>query len=144
VLSGRPILLSAMLAVTLALFPACSKKESSQPQSSVTSSTADATVPWRLNLKISPDRPSMTKPVTFMLHIADNRGRPVNDARVSGGLTMKLMDMGVTQVSFVAKGNGDYEASMKSLDMSGPWGLAIEATQGSTNVKKNYDVTVFD
>jgi len=47
-----------------------------------------------MELKISPDHPSMTKPMTLQLHIADEHGQPVNDAQVSGSLTMKVMDMG--------------------------------------------------
>ena len=66
-----------------------------------------------MELKISPDHPSMTKPITFTIHLADERGQPVNDAQVSGALTMKVMDMGTTQLKFSPKGNGDYEASMK-------------------------------
>lgn len=86
----------------------------------------------------------MTKAITFSLHIVDEQGQPVSDAQVKGSLTMKLMDMGETKLAFTPKGNGDYEASAKSLDMSGPYSLAVDATEGSKHVKKNLDVTVFD
>ncbi|MGB8887231.1 MAG: FixH family protein [Candidatus Korobacteraceae bacterium] len=110
----------------------------------MSANSADSASPWRIELKISPDHPSMTKPMTFKLHIADERGQPVNDAQVSGALTMKVMDMGTTQVKFSSKGNGDYEASIKSMDMSGPWNLAVDIANGSVHAKKNFDVTVFD
>ena len=142
------ILLYAAMAATLGLTLGCGKKAAEQPearpQTAASSSPQDPASPWRMELKISPDHPSMTKPITFQLHIADQRGQPVNDAQVSGSLTMKLMDMGTTPLKFSPKGNGDYETSMKSVDMSGPWGLAVDAAQGSTHAKQNFDVTVFD
>jgi nitrogen fixation protein FixH len=57
---------------------------------------------------------------------------------------MKLMDMGTTQLKFAPKGNGDYEASMKSMDMSGPWNLAVDASQGPVRAKKSFEFTVYD
>ena len=57
---------------------------------------------------------------------------------------MKLMDMGTTQVKFVSKGNGDYEASMKDMDMSGAWKLAVDASQGPAHAKKSFEFTVYD
>ena len=86
----------------------------------------------------------MIKPVTFVLHISDEKGKPVSDAQVNGIITMKEMDMGKTEVKFAAKGNGDYEASVKSMDMSGGWNLAVEASVGGTQVKRNFDFKVFD
>ena len=86
----------------------------------------------------------MTKPITFHVHVADPQGQPVTDAQVTGELTMKLMDMGTTKVTFTPKNNGDYEAQVKSLDMSGPWILAIDAKRGSTEAKQTFDVNVFD
>ena len=50
--------------------------------------------PLQMTLKIAPDHPTMTKPMTSTLHITDDHGQPVNDATVNGALTMKLMDMG--------------------------------------------------
>jgi hypothetical protein len=136
--------LCAVVIATLVLTLGCGKKEAQPSQTSSTATSADNTGPLRLILKISPDHPSMTKPITFSLHITDEQGQPVSDAQVNGGLTMKLMDMGVTKLTFVPKGNGDYEASVKGLDMSGPWNLAVDATQGGKHVKKDLDVTVFD
>jgi nitrogen fixation protein FixH len=100
--------------------------------------------PLQMTLKISPDHPSMTKPMTFTLHITDDHAQPVNDATVNAALTMKVMDMGATKLTFSPKGNGDYEASVKGVDMSGPWNLAIDAAQGSAHAKKDFDVTVSD
>lgn len=126
----------------------CGKKANEQPeaqsQAAASSNPADSASPWRMQLKVVPDHPSMTKPITFQLHIADERGQPVNDAQVSGALTMKVMDMGTTTLKFSPKGSGNYEASMKSVDMSGPWALAVDAAQGSTHAKQSFDVTVFD
>ncbi|MDR3748596.1 MAG: FixH family protein [Acidobacteriota bacterium] len=96
-----------------------------------------------MDLKVSPDNPSMTKPITFTLHIAD-AGQPVSSAEVTGTLTMKSMDMGKAEVKFSPQGNGDYQASMKELDMSGPWTLTVDAAQGSAHATKNFDFTVGD
>ena len=97
-----------------------------------------------MDLKVSPDHPRMVKPMTFTLHIADEHAQPVTDAEVSGALTMKEMDMGTTQLRFVPKGNGDYEASMKDMNMSGPWILAVDASQGPVHAKKSFEFTVYD
>ncbi len=97
-----------------------------------------------MELKVSPEHPSMAGPLTFTLHITDEHAQPVNGAEVNGVLTMKLMDMGTTQVKFAPKGNGDYQASRKDMDMSGPWSLAVDAAQGSTHVKQSFEVIVND
>ena len=134
-----------MVAVSALAIAGCNRKTSEQPQSPRTAaSPADATSPWRMELKISPDHPSMTKPMSFSVHISDEHGQPVNDAHVTGALTMKLMDMGATKLTFTPKGSGDYQASVKGADMSGPWNLAVDATQGGTQVKKDFEVTVGD
>jgi nitrogen fixation protein FixH len=99
---------------------------------------------WQMDLKISPDHPRMVRPLTFMLHITDEQGKPVNDAAVSGAITMKEMDMGTTQLKFTPMGNGEYEASMKSMDMSGTWNLAVEAAGGTVHTKKSFEFTVSD
>jgi nitrogen fixation protein FixH len=100
--------------------------------------------PWHIELKISPEHPSMAKAITFTVHITDEHAQPVNAAEVNGAVTMKLMDMGTTQIRFASKGNGDYEASLKDMDMSGPWNLAVDASQGATHVKKSFEFTVYD
>jgi len=86
----------------------------------------------------------MVRPATFAVHITDSAGRPVENAQVTGSLNMTLMDMGTTTVKFVSKGNGDYEATMPSFDMSGPWELTIEALQGAVRARRVFPVTVFD
>ena len=98
----------------------------------------------RLTLVVSPDHPRMTKPITLTVHVASAQSQPVTDANVTGELTMKLMDMGTTKLTFAPKGNGDYEAQVKSVDMSGPWNLAVDAKQGSAEAKQTFDVNVFD
>jgi len=86
----------------------------------------------------------MVKPMTFTVHITDEHAQPVNDAQVNGALTMKSMDMGTTRIKFAPKGNGNYEASMKSMDMSGAWNLAVDASQGTVHAKKTFEFTVYD
>jgi YtkA-like protein len=98
----------------------------------------------RLTLVVSPEHPRMTKPITLHVRLADAKGRPVSDAHVDGELTMKVMDMGVTKLTFTPKGNGDYEASVKSIDMSGPWKVDVTAKQGSAEKKQAFDVNVLD
>ncbi len=137
----------AVMLIALGMVAGCSKKQSRpqvQAKPDVASNSADAGDTWHLELKISPDHPSMTKPMTLALRITDEHGQPVNDAKVNGSLNMKLMDMGVVAVKFDPKGNGTYEGSTKSMDMSGPYNLAVDATQGGTHVTKNFDVNVFD
>lgn len=134
----------AVLLVGLGFTLACNQKTSAPEQQQVLSPASSETGPWHLALKVSPEHPSMTKPLTFTLHITDEQGQPVNAAEVNGVLTMKSMDMGATQVKFTPKGNGDYEASLKDMDMSGSWNLAVDAAQGSTHLKQSFQVVVND
>jgi hypothetical protein len=132
--------------VILAFALGCSQKTSApekqrQPATSPASSEAG---PWHMELKISPDHPLMVRPLTFTLHITDEHAQPVTGAEVNGVLTMKDMDMGTTQLTFAPKGNGDYEAAMKSMDMSGAWNLAVDASQGPVHAKKSFEFTVYD
>jgi hypothetical protein len=139
--------LCAAIAAGLMLTLGCGKKASEQPMAqsqAAASSPVDSASPWRMELKVSPDHPSMTKPITFQFHLVDQNGQPINDAQVNGSLTMKVMDMGATALKFTTKGNGNYEASIKGIDMSGPWNLAIDVGSGTVHAKKNFDVTVYD
>ena len=131
---------------TLILVAGCTQKRSTpgeQRQAAISPAAVDAG-PWRLELKVSPEHPSMAKPMTFTLHISNDHARPVTSAEVNATLTMKTMDMGTTQLQFAAKGDGDYEATKKDMDMSGPWSLAVDAVQGSIHVKQNFEVMVND
>lgn len=128
----RQLLFVSGLVAIFILLPGC------------TSKTSRADGPLHLEMKVLPERPSMNKPVTFQVQITGSDGQPVNDADVNGALTMKLMDMGATQLKFMPKGSGDYEASVKSLDMSGPWGLAVTARHGGATAKQDFDVNIFD
>ena len=122
-----PILLRAVFFLSLTLLVACGKKNS-----------------LHIGLTISPNPPRMIKPVTFTLHITGANGQAVTNADVTGTLTMKSMDMGKTELKFTSKGNGDYEASLKEVDMSGEWNLAVDAAQGAAHTKKAFDFTVGD
>lgn len=142
------LLLCAILVAIFAITPSCSKKESAQPQASSQAAPAGtsnpAAGPWRMELKLSPNHPSMTKPITFQLHVADGQGQPLNGVQATGSLTMKLMDMGATKLTFLPKGNGDYEATLRSVDMSGPWSVAVDASQGGKRMQQSFDVVVYD
>ena len=124
----------------------CNQKANApeKPQPAASSPVPGDTSPWHMELKVAPDHPSMAQPMTFTLHIADEHGQPVNHAEVNGALRMKEMDMGTTQVKFAPTGNGDYEAAMKKMDMSGAWKLAVDASQGTVHAKKSFEVTVYD
>jgi hypothetical protein len=123
----------------------CEQKTKAPDQQSATPLHASTEAgPWHVELKISPDHPRMVKPLTLTLHITDEHSRPVTGAEVNGALRMKEMDMGTAQVKFEPKGNGDYEALMKGMDMSGAWILAVDASQGSRHAKKSFDVIVYD
>jgi YtkA-like len=136
----RLLVAYAALVATLFLGTSCSKQTAGQ---SAVATSSEVSGPLRLQLSVSPTHPSMIKPLTLLLHVTDEQGQLVNDAQVSGALSMKTMDMGATQLKFAAKGNGDYEATT-NIDMSGPWTLAIDAAQGSVHVKKSFVVTVSD
>ena len=99
--------------------------------------------PLHMVLTVSPDHPSMTRPIGFTVHISEN-GQPVTNADVVGTITMKSMDMGKTELKFTSKGNGDYEASLKDMDMSGDWALAVYAARGGVHTRKAFDFKVFD
>jgi nitrogen fixation protein FixH len=99
---------------------------------------------WQLELKVEPDHPRMVRPATFTLHISDASGYPIEAAQVTGSLNMTLMDMGKTEVKFERKGHGDYQATVKSFDMSGPWEIAIDAVDGATKAHKRFQFTVLD
>jgi nitrogen fixation protein FixH len=147
--SIRNLLAAALPVFCLMLVLACNTKATApeaqqQIQSSASSAANDAESPWKMDLNLSPPKPSMNKQMSFILHIVDKRGQPVTGAKVDGALTMKLMDMGIVQMKFAPKGNGDYEGTLKSLDMSGPWTIAVDASSGDTHVKKNFDVIIYD
>jgi nitrogen fixation protein FixH len=99
---------------------------------------------WALVLKVSPDHPRMVRPATFTLHITDSAGKPVENAQVTGSLTMTLMDIGKTAVKFQSQGNGVYEVTVPSFDMSGPWEITIDAAQNNGHARRAFPVTVFD
>ncbi|HVP53422.1 MAG TPA: FixH family protein [Candidatus Eisenbacteria bacterium] len=126
-------------AVTLALLAGGCSKHASAPAAPGASDSG-----WKLGLTVSPKRPRMVRPASFTVHIADSTGLAIGDAMVTGSLNMTLMDMGKTEVKFEPKGNGDYEASVKSFDMSGPWELAVDAVQGSTKTHRVFQFNVFD
>jgi nitrogen fixation protein FixH len=86
----------------------------------------------------------MVRPATFTLRITDSAGKPVENAQVTGSLNMTLMDMGKTAVKFQSEGNGVYEVTVSSFDMSGPWEIAIDAVQNRMHAHKVFPVTVFD
>jgi nitrogen fixation protein FixH len=130
--------------VVLAFALGCSQKTSAPEKQKATSATSSEAGPWHMELKISPDHPRMIRPLTFRLHITDEHAQPVNGAEVNGALTMKDMDMGATQIKFAPNGNGDYEASMKNMDMSGAWILVVNASQGPVHAKKSFEFTVYD
>jgi hypothetical protein len=102
------------------------------------------TTAWRLTLKIDPDHPRMVRPATFTVHIADSQGAAVDGAHLAGSLNMTLMNMGKTEVGFGPKGHGDYAATLNGFDMSGPWELTVDASQGSITAHKVFPVTIFD
>jgi nitrogen fixation protein FixH len=130
--------------VGMALTLGCSQKPNAPEKQEAASPTPAETGPWHVELNISPEHPSMAKPIIFTLHITDEHAQPVSAAEVTGAVTMKLMDMGTTQLRFAPKGNGDYQASLKDMDMSGPWKLAVDASQGAVHVKKSFEFTVYD
>ncbi len=125
----------------------CSKDRppaSTTAQSTRATASAELENGWTLSLKTVPDHPRMVRTTAFTLHIADNRGMPVPNAQVSGVLNMTLMEMGTTEAKFEPAGHGDYETSVKGFDMSGPWELTVDATQGTVRVRRVFQFIVFD
>lgn len=68
----------------------------------------------------------------------------MQDAQLTGSFKMLTMDMGKIELKFAPKGHGDYEATVKSFDMSGPWELTVEAVRGTSRERQVFQVTVFD
>ena len=135
---SRRIGVSTLVLIGIAL-TSCSK--SPAPATSVLD---DPAAGWSLVLTVAPDHPRMVRPATFTLNITDSAGRPVENATVTGSLNMTLMDMGKTAVKFPSKGNGVYEVTVPSFDMSGPWEIAIDAVQNRIHAHKVFPVTIFD
>lgn len=126
---------------------ACNQKSQSAPGDERSQSGAalvESNSGWKLDLKVAPDHPRMVTPTTFTLHIADTSGKPVDNAQVTGSLNMKLMDMGKTAVKFESRGNGNYEGTVPSFDMSGSWELTVDATQDALHAHQLFPVTVSD
>jgi hypothetical protein len=139
------ILLCGAFVGVLAFATACKKNDSTPPtphdSSTVAAATNDAG-PLRLELKISPEHPRMIKPTDFALHVTDPNGKPSDGLTVIGRLTMRAMNMGETQLTFAAKGDGNYTGSVKEMDMSGPWTLTVDASGKSGHVQKSFDFVV--
>jgi len=136
----------AIFAISLAFTLGCNQSATApaKQQQAALSPASTEVGSWHIDLKVSPDHPRMVRPLTFTLHITDGHAQPVIGAEVNGALTMKEMDMGTTRVKFAPKGKGDYEAAMTSMDMSGPWNLAVDASQGPIHAKKSFEFTVYD
>lgn len=86
----------------------------------------------------------MVRPAVFSLHLTDNSGKPIENARLTGWLNMTLMDMGKTELKFETSGNGDYTATVQSFDMSGPWELTVIAARSALQARKTFQFTVYD
>lgn len=113
---SRRVGVSALVLVAIALTN-CSK--SAAPSTSASDDTAAG---WTFVFAVAPDHPRMVRPATFTLHITDSAGKPVENAQVTGSLNMTLMDMGKSAVKVQSKGNGVYEVTVPSFDMSGSMG----------------------
>ena len=139
-------IVGASVLVVILASTGCSRKGPAPAtgQSSPASASEAANSGWKLDLKVTPDHPRMVRPATFSVHITDTAGKPVENAQLTGSLSMALMDMGKTAVKFDSKGNGDYEAAVPSFDMSGPWELTVDASQGTLHSHQVFQVTVFD
>lgn len=136
--SYRRLRCLSVISFVVVLGLGCSKTLEDPPTSDV------ATTPWHLDLAVTPDHPRTVLASTFTVHIADNAGNPVQDAQLTGSFKMLTMDMGKIELKFAPKGHGDYEATVKSFDMSGPWELTVEAVRGTSRERQVFQVTVFD
>jgi hypothetical protein len=110
------------LAVQVLAAAGCSKESPSAPAPEQSSTTVYSPSGWKLDLKVAPDHPRMVRRATLAVRITDGLGKPAENAQVTGSLNMALQDMGETGVKFEPKGNGDYEATVPSFDMSGTMG----------------------
>lgn len=139
-------LLCGAFSLALVFGASCKKKDSTPPtphdQGTLAAATTEAASPWNLVLTISPEHPRMIKPTIFAVHITDADGKPGDGLTVAGHLTMRAMSMGETQVKFEPKGGGNYEASVKEMDMSGPWTLTVDATRDATREQKSFEFVV--
>jgi nitrogen fixation protein FixH len=139
-------IVGAIVLVVILASTGCSRKGPAPATEQTPSAAASeaSNSGWKLDLTVAPDHPRMVHPVTFAVHIADTGGKPVENAQLTGVLSMALMDMGKTAVKFGSKGNGDYEATVPSFDMSGPWELTVDASQGTLHSHQVFQLTVFD
>ncbi len=137
------LLISAQLVLVSA---GCRAKPVSEApsQPAVTSASKEPASPWKIDLQVMPDHPRMVKPVTFTVHIVDGAGKTVDNAQVKGTLTMKVMDMGKNEITLEPRGNGNYEGTLKEMDMSGPWDFAIDASQGGFHALKKFEVVIYE
>ncbi len=136
----RKYVTTALLLSVALLFWGCKSKSGSQGSSAPNEFTSG----WKIDLKVTPDHPRMVQPVTFTVHILDASGKPVDDAKVTGELTMAVMDMGKNELTFESKGEGNYEASKKDMDMAGPWELTVQAAQGTFHALKKFEVVIYE
>ncbi len=131
------VIFIAVLTITIG----CNRKATNRAEAS-SEANASTTSPWNFALTIAPDHPRMVKPTTFTVHVTDASGKPADNLNLAGSLAMVAMNMGDTHVTFQGKGNGNYEASVKELDMSGPWTLTLDASQGTLHAQKSFDFVV--
>jgi hypothetical protein len=126
----RTIFIAVLIAVSV-LAGGCKKK---------TAPVSDAQL--LMTLGTDPISPRMVGPTTFRVHVTDETQNPISDAHVTATLKMKLMDMPPVALTLDPKGNGYYEATVKSIEMSGPWDVVVEAKQGSIDSKEDFDLMV--
>lgn len=139
-------LLCGIIFMLLAFGGACKKKDSTPPtphqEGELAAAITTQADPLNITLAIAPEHPRMIKPTTFTLHVTDPAGKISQGLAITGHLTMRDMNMGETQITLVPKGGGDYQASVKEMDMSGPWTLTVKASSEEGRMQKSFDFVV--
>jgi copper transport protein len=102
-------------------------------------STADV----RADVRITPGVASYN---TFDVRLTDRRGNPIADAeKVALQLDMLSMDMGISELSLQANGDGHYVGQGGSLGMVGDWSLTLLVRRaGLDDVRIPFNLTLVD
>jgi nitrogen fixation protein FixH len=136
------ILAVALVALVLGIATSCKTKRELKPSSQGESSAAaEAQSALQMTLTTDPQEVKDGKQFTVRVKVTDRAWNPVSDAKLHGSLVMTTMDMGKNEFEFAAKGDGNYEASVKP-DMAGPWEIKVTAKRGADVGEKSFPVVV--
>lgn len=101
-----------------------------------------ASAPLKITLELSPALPRSLDPTRFIVHITDEQGKPVTDAKVGIRLSMPEMDMGKNDVEAKPGGAAGTYAGTGRFTMSGKWQAAVTAKGGKAEAAQTFPMQV--